>query len=95
MVLLAVVGAVQLGIVVLLANRWKRRIGRAWIVAGMLLSTVASQAGWYGIGHNWLTSRHRVALDMIALSIGPVCCFIGILTSARAKPQGSASVTKS
>jgi formate hydrogenlyase subunit 3/multisubunit Na+/H+ antiporter MnhD subunit len=95
MVLLAVVGAIQLGIVVLLANRWKRRIGRAWIVAGILLSTVASQAGWYGIDHGWLTSRHRVALDMIALNIGLVCCFIGILASARAKPRGHGSVTKS
>lgn len=94
MVLLALVGAVQLGIVVLLAKGWKRRIGRACVVAGMLLSTVASQAVWYGIDHNWPTSRHRVALNMIALSIGLVCCFVGILVSARAKPPGPVAVTK-
>lgn len=95
MVLLALVGAVQLGIVVLLAKGWKRRIGRTWVVAGMLLNTVASQAGWYGLDHNWPTSRHRVALDMIALGLGLVCCFTGILASARAKPPGPAAVTKS
>jgi Na+/proline symporter len=95
MVLLAVVGAIQLGIVLLLANRWKRRAGRAWIVAGMLLSTAASQAGWYGIDHNWLISRHRVALAMIVLNVGLVSCVIGALTSARAKPPEPASATKS
>jgi hypothetical protein len=95
MVLLALVGAAQLGIVVLLAKGWKRHSGRAWVVAGALLTTVATQAGWYGIDHNWPTSRHRVALTMIALSIGPVCCFIGILASARAKPQEPAAITKS
>ncbi len=83
MVLLAVVGAVQFGIVISLARAWKGRIGRAWIVAGLLLTTAASQVGWYGIEHNWLTIRHRVALDMIALSIGMVCCVIGALAFGR------------
>jgi uncharacterized membrane protein YhaH (DUF805 family) len=91
----AVIGVIQVGIMILVARRWRGRAGRAWIIFGMTITTVGSQAGWYGIDHGWLASHRSVTLNMIVMFGGLVCCLIGLLAAAKAEPRSHDSGVRS